>query len=96
VAVDLPHYQHHQLQSYWHKNLGLEAVIMKTAAKVGVAPHPCPQMCNISPSRSPNPLQFLVFDTETADEPILHEKSQVPLTKTVLQLLGGTSNSQLT
>jgi hypothetical protein len=39
-------------------------------------------MGNISPRRCPNPILFLVFDSETADEPILHENSHVPLTKT--------------
>jgi len=71
VAVDLPHYQHHHhhLQSCWQKILGLEAVILKTVAKVGVACRPpCPQKRNISPRCCPNPLPFLVFDSETADE----------------------------
>ena len=95
MAVDLPHYQHHpHLQGCWQKNLGLEAVILKTAAKVGVARHPpCPQKQNISPRCCLNPLQFLVFDSETADEP---EKSHVTLMKTVVRLLGGTANYQLT
>jgi hypothetical protein len=95
VAVDLPHYQHHpHLQSCWRKNLGLEAVILKTVTKVGMAHRPpCPQKRNISPRRCLNPLRFLVFDSETADEP---EKPHVPLTKTVVRLLGGTANSQLT
>jgi hypothetical protein len=61
-------------------------------AKVGVARRPpCPQKRNISPRRCLNPLQFLVYDSETAYEP---EKSHVPLTKTVVRLLGGTANSQ--
>ena len=69
VTVDLPHYQHHHLQSCWRKNLGLEAVILKTVAKVGVACRPpCPQKRNISPRCCLNPLRFLVFDSETADE----------------------------
>jgi len=71
VAVDLPHYQHHHhhLQSCWWKNLGLEAVILKTVAKVGVACRPpCPQKRNISPRCCLNPLRFLVFDSETADK----------------------------
>jgi hypothetical protein len=54
---------------------------------------PCPQKWNISPLRCLNPLQFLIFDSATADEP---EKSHVPLMKTVLRLLGGTAKSQLT
>jgi len=70
VSVDLPHYQHHHhLQSCWRKNLGLEAVILKTVAKVGVACRPpCPQNKNSSPRCCLNPLRFLVFDSETADE----------------------------
>jgi hypothetical protein len=71
----------------------MEAVILKTVAKVGVARRPlCPQKWNISPLRCLNPLRFLVFDSETADEP---EKSHIPLMKTALRLLGGTANSQL-
>ena len=51
------------------KNLGLEAVNLNTVAKLGVAPlrPSCQQMRNISPRRSPNPLRFLIFDSETAD-----------------------------
>ena len=96
VAVDLPHYHHHpHLQSCWWKNLGLEG--LKTVAKVGVARRPpCPQKRNISPGHCLNPLRFLVFDSETADEPVLHEKSHYPLKKTVVLLLGCTANSQLT
>jgi hypothetical protein len=60
-------------------------------AKVGLARLPCPQKRNISPRRCLNPLRFLVFDWETADEP---EKSHAPLTKTVERLLGGTAHSQ--
>ena len=60
--------------------------------KVGMARHPpCPQKQNISPHRCLNPLRFLVFDSETADEP---EKSHAPLTETVVRLQGGTANSQ--
>ena len=42
--------------------------------KVGVAPlrPPC-QMRNISPRRCSNQLRFLVFNSETADEPVSHE-----------------------
>jgi len=63
------------------KNLGLEAVKWKTVAKVGVAPlrPTCLQMRNISPRRCPNPLLFLVFDSETADEPVSHAKPHVAL-----------------
>ena len=46
---------------------------------------PCLQMRNISCCH-PNPLQFLVFDSETADEPVSHVKPHVAL-KTVAQLL---------
>jgi hypothetical protein len=75
----------------------LESLILKTFAKVGVARRsPCPQKRNISPRRCLNPLQFLIFDSETADEPVLREKSHVPLMKTLVQLLGGTTNSQAT
>jgi len=77
VAVDLPHYQHHpHLQICWQKNLGLEAMNWKTVIKVGMAPlyPPCQQMRNISPHHCPNPLQFLVFDSKTADKPVLHAK----------------------
>ena len=83
MTVDLPHYQHHRhLQSCWQKNLGLEALILKTVMKVGVACHPlCPQKRNISPRRCLNPLRFLIFDSEIADEPVSHEKSHFPLTK---------------
>jgi hypothetical protein len=98
VAVDLTHYQQHpHLQSCWQKNLGSEAVILKTVATVGVDRRPpCPQMNNMSPRRCLNPLRILVLDSETAEEPVLHEKSHVPLTKTVTRLLSGTANSQLT
>jgi hypothetical protein len=72
MAIDPPHYQHHpHLQSYWQKNLSLEAVILKTVSKVGMARRPpCPLKRNISPRRCPNPQRFLVFDSETADEPV--------------------------
>jgi hypothetical protein len=55
---------------------------MKTYAKVGMARHPpCPQS-RIFLLVGLNPLQFLAFHSETADEP---EKSYVPLTKTVVR-----------
>jgi hypothetical protein len=56
--------------------VGLEVVNLKTVAKLAVAPlrPPCQQMRNISPRRCPDPLRFLVFDSETADEPIWHAK----------------------
>ena len=96
--VDLPHYQHHpHHQSCWRKNLGLEVVILMNVAKVGVARRaPCLQKRDISPRPCLNPLQFLVFDSETADEPVLHEKSQVPFMKTVGLVLRGTTNFLLT
>jgi len=78
-------------------NLGLEAVKWKTVAKVGVAllrPTSL-QMRNIFPHRCPNPLQFLLFDSETADKPVSHVKPHVALKKTVAQLLGRTAQSQL-
>ena len=65
--------------------------------KVGVA-HlrpPYLQMCNISTHRCPNPLRFLVFDSEIGDEPASHAKPHVALRKTVVQLLGRTTRSQL-
>jgi hypothetical protein len=98
VAVDLTHYQHYpHIQSRWQKNLDLGTVMLKTAAKVSVTHSPpCAQMDTISPCRCPNPLRFLVFRPETADESVLHEKSHVPLMKTVMRLLSGTANSQLT
>ena len=56
--------------------MGLEAVNMKTIAKVGVAPlrPTCQQMRNISHRHCPDHLRFLVFDSETTDEPIWHAK----------------------
>ena len=63
VAVDLLYYQYHPyLQSCWRKYLGLEALILKTVAKLGVARRPpCPQTRSISPRHCLNPLRFLVF-----------------------------------
>ena len=64
----------------------------KTVTKVGVTllRLPCLQMRNIYPRRCPNPLRFIVFDSETADEPkhISHTKTHIALRKTVAQLLG--------
>jgi hypothetical protein len=79
------------------KNLGLEDVKWKTVAKVVVASlHPtCLQMRNISPCCCPNPIQFLIFDSETADEPISNIKPHVALRITVAQLLGRAAQSQL-
>jgi hypothetical protein len=79
------------------KNLGLEDVKWKTDVKVGVASlHPTYlQMRNIFPCCCPNPLQFLVFDSETADEPISNMKPHVALRITVAQLLGRAAQSQL-
>jgi len=72
------------------KNLGLEAVKWKSVAKVGEDPLrlSCLQMRNIYPRRCPNPLRFLVFDSETTDEHISHTKTHDVLRKTVAQLLG--------
>ena len=91
-----PYQRHPHLQSFWWKNLGLEAVKWKTVANVGMA-HlrpPCLQVRNISTRRCLNPLRFLVFDSETGDEPVSHAKPHVPLRKTVAQLLGRTAKSQ--
>ena len=67
------------------KNLGLEALILKTVVKVGVVRRPlCPQKRNISSRHCLNPLRFLIFDSETAHKSVLHKKSDVPLTKTVV------------
>ena len=99
MAVDLSHYEHHpHLQSCWRKNLGLEERKWKTVAKVGVAHlrRPCLQMRNISTCPCPNPLRYLVFDSETADEPVSHAKPHVALRRTVEQLLDATAKSQLT
>ena len=51
---------------------------------------PCLQMCNIYPRHCPNPLQFLIYDSETADKPkhVSHTKTHVALRETVVQLLG--------
>ena len=56
---------------------GLGYFELKTVAKLGVSPlrPPCQQMRNISPRPCPDPLGFLVFNTETADKPIWHAKS---------------------
>jgi hypothetical protein len=79
------------------QNLGLEDVKWKTNVKVGVASlHPmCLQVHNISPCCCLNTLQFLVFDSETADEPISNTKPHVALIITVAQLLGRAAQSQL-
>jgi hypothetical protein len=79
------------------KLLDLEAVKWKTIAKVGMAPlrPTCLQKCDISPRHCPNPLRFLVFDSETADEPVSHVKPHVALRKIVAQLLDRTAQSQL-
>jgi len=72
------------------KNLGMEAVNWKSVAKVGEAllRLSCLEMRNIYPRRCPNPLRFLVFDSQTADEHISHKKTHDALRKTVAQLLG--------
>jgi hypothetical protein len=55
----------------------------KTVAKVGVAAlcPSCYQMRNIPAHRCPNPLQFLVFDSETADELVSQAKPHLPFRK---------------
>jgi hypothetical protein len=65
--------------------------------KVGIAVlHPlCLQMRNISPHHCLNPLHFLIFDSETANDPVLHAKPHIALRNTVAQLLGVTAKSQL-
>jgi hypothetical protein len=79
------------------KNLGLEAVKWKMVARVGMAPlcPTCLQICNTSPHHCPNPLGFLLFDSETADKPVPHAKPHVALKKTVKQLTATTAQSQL-
>ena len=69
--------------SCWPKNLGLQAVILKTVAKVDVAPVRllCCQRRNFSPRRCLNPLRFLVFDSETG-ESVSHAKFHFPLRNT--------------
>jgi hypothetical protein len=77
--------------------MGLEEGKWKTVAKVGVA-HlrpPCLQMGNISTCPCSNSLRFLVFDSETADEPLSHAKPHVALRKTVAQLQGRIAKYQL-
>jgi hypothetical protein len=55
----------------------------------------CLQIHSISPRRCPNPLRFLVFDSETAGEPVSHAKPHVTLRKTVAHLLGRIAHSRL-
>jgi hypothetical protein len=91
VAVDLPQCQHHpHLRSCWRSNLDWEAVKWETVAKVGMAAlrPPCQQMRNIPARCCLNPLQCLVFDSETADELVAHVKPDIPLRKNAAQLLG--------
>jgi hypothetical protein len=52
-------------------------------------------MRKISTRRCLNPLRFLVFDSEAADEPVSHAKPHVGLRKNVAQLLCRTAKSQL-
>ena len=51
----------------------------ETVAKVGVARPPNLQMRNISPRRCQIPLRFLLFGSETADEPVSHAKPHTAL-----------------
>jgi hypothetical protein len=63
---------------------GLGGSETEDVAKVGVA-HlrpPCLPMRNISTCPCPNPLRFLVFVFETADEPVSHAKPHGALRKT--------------
>ena len=55
----------------------------------------CFQIRNISPRHCPNPLRFLVFDSETAGEPVSHAKPHIAFRKTVTQLLARTAQSEL-
>jgi len=70
------------------KNLGFEAVKWKTVAKVGVTPFgpTCLQMHNFSPCFCPNPLWFLIFGSDIADEPVAHMEPHSALRKTVALL----------
>ena len=54
-------------------------------------------MCNFYHRRCLNPLQLLIFDSETADEPehVSHTKTHVALRKNLAQLLRRTAQSQL-
>jgi hypothetical protein len=56
---------------------------------------PTLMMRYIHPRHCLNPFRFLVFDSETADEPISHVKPHVPLRRTIAQLLDRTTQSQL-
>ena len=73
---------------------------MKNVAKVGVAPLRLPTlvMHNFYPRRCPNPLRFLIFDSEKADKPehVSHTKTHFALKKNVGQILLRTAQSQLT
>jgi len=66
------------------------AVKWKTVAKVDVAPFlpSCLRMCNISPLHCPNQLRFLVYNSETTNQPVSHAKPHAALRKIVAQLLG--------
>ena len=54
-------------------------------------------MCNFYPRRCPNPLRFLIFDSEKADKPehVSHTKTHFALGKNLVQLLHRTAQSQL-
>jgi hypothetical protein len=62
----------------------MEAMKWKTVAKLGLS-HllPCFLMRNGFTRRCPKALQFFVFDSETAGEPVLHTKPHAALTKIV-------------
>ena len=52
---------------------------------------------NISPRRCPNPIRFLLFDSERGDKPVsLATPHHVALTKTIAQLMRRTAKSHLT
>ena len=53
------------------------------------------QMPNISPCRCLNPLRFLVFNSETAEELVSQANPHVALRKTVTQLPSRKTQSQL-
>jgi hypothetical protein len=68
----------------WSAKLDWEAAKWKTVAKVGVAAL-CQQMRNIPARHCPNPLRYLVFDSETADELVSHTKPHLPFRKSAAQ-----------
>jgi hypothetical protein len=67
--------------------LDWEAAKWKAVAKEGVIAlcPPCQQMRNIPARRCPNPLRYLVFYSETADEFVSHAKNHLPFIKSAAQ-----------